>query len=186
MSIIAKGNTESKFPKLPLPEQGTVQGVCCGVWDLGLQKSFYNNKEKVQHKVVIAWEINQIIDVPDSEYHGKPYMLSKTYTLSLYENSNLRKDLESWRGKPFSEADVNNGFDVAGLYGINCLIGVAHKTDEHDPSKVYANISSILPPMKGMEKMIPVRSKDEPAPKWVAEKAAQAVEFEQSEDDPFV
>lgn len=174
MSIIAKDSGKN-FPKLPLPESGTTQAVCCGVWDLGLQKTSYNGEEKIQHKIVIAWETSQIIDAPDSEYHGKPYMLSKRYTLSLGEQANLRKDLESWRGKPFTADEIQNGFDVEGLYGINCLIGIKHEPDKKDPSIVYANVTAILPPTKGMDKLVPIRAKDELAPKWVLEKQAQQV-----------
>ena len=183
MAIVAKAS-DKDFEKFPLPDEGTVQAVCAGVWDIGDQSTpFIDEKTgnpKVQHKVVIAWEINQMIEAPESEYNGKPYMLSKTYTLSLGEKSNLRHDLESWRGKPFTEEQIKQGFDIETLYGINCLVGVAHVTKA---DKTFANITSILPPIKGMEKMIPVRAKDEPAPKWVQEKAAAAIKPEL--DDPF-
>ena len=178
MSIIAKDTTGDKFPKLPLPESGTTQAVCCAVWDLGMQLSTFKNEDgsdKYQHKIIIAWEIAEKINAPDSEYHGKPYMLNKKYTLSLGEKANLRKDLESWRGKPFTADEIQNGFDVEGLYGINCLIGIKHESDKKDPSIVYANVTAILPPTKGMDKLIPVRTKDELAPKWVLEKQAQQV-----------
>ena len=186
MTIIAKA-TATEFEKFPLPDEGTVQAVCAGVWDLGLQSTPFvderTGQPKVQHKIVIAWELNQMIDAPESEYHGKPYMLSKTYTLSLGEKANLRHDLESWRGKPFTDAEVTGGFDVSKLYGVNCLVGVAHVTKN---DKTYANITSILPPLKGMEKMTPVRKQDEPAPKWVQEKAAQAVKtVEAVDENPF-
>lgn len=190
MSIIAKPNGEKEFTKIPLPEPGTTLAVCCAVWDLGLQLSNFKNEDgsnKYQHKVIIAWEIQQKIDCPDSEYHGKPYMLNKKYTLSLNERATLRKDLESWRGTPFSKEQLDNGFDLELLYGINCLIGIKHEADRNDPNKVYANVSAILPPAKGMEKLIPDRGKDEAPPKWVQEKIAQAVqpEFEPTEDFPF-
>jgi hypothetical protein len=191
MSIIAKANSEKEFAKLPLPEAGTTQAVCCAVWDLGLQKTLFKNEDgsdKVQHKIIIAWEISEKINEPTSEYHNKPYMLNKKYTLSLGEKANLRKDLESWRGKPFTEDEIKNGFDVEKLYGINCFIGVKHEPNKNDPSIVYANVSAILPLPKGVEKMTPVRGKDEPAPKWVQEKMAQAVlpaMPETSEDFPF-
>ena len=172
MSIVAKAG-DSKFEKFPLPEEGTVQAVCAGVWDLGMQRTNYNGVDKLQHKVVIAWELNQLIDSPESEYHQMPYMLSKTYTLSLYENANLRHDLESWRGKPFDEKTVkDDGFDVEKLYGINCLVGVAHVTKN---DRTFANITSILPLMKGTEAMKPVREKNAEPPNWVKEKQAMAV-----------
>lgn len=179
MSIIAKSNGEKEFAKFPLPEAGTTQAVCCAVWDLGLQPSMFKNEDgsdKYQHKIIVAWEIEQKIDAPDSEYNGKPYMLNKKYTLSLGEKANLRKDLESWRGKPFTQEELNKGFDVEILYGINCLLGITHTPDKNDAAKVYANVTAILPVTKNMPKLIPVRAKTEPAPKWVQEKMAQAVQ----------
>lgn len=188
--IIAKDSSESKFPKLPLPEAGTTQAVCCGVWDLGLQKTTYNDVEKVKHQVVIAWEVVEKINAPESEYHGKPYMLSKTYTVSLYEGANLRKDLESWRGTPFTETEIKDGFDVEKLYGINCFVGIAHEQDRSGNGKTYANITAILPLAKGMEKIKSLRTREETPPKWVTEKATQAVSElppmpDTSEDFPF-
>ena len=178
MPLIAKDTSGDKFPKLPLPEAGTTQAVCCAVWDLGLQKSSYMGEEKIQHKIIVAWEIAEKINAPESEYHGKPYMLNKKYTLSLGEKSNLRKDLESWRGKPFTEAELKNGFDIENLYGINCLIGIKHDPDKKDASIVYANVTAILPPTKGMEKIVSIRARDEQPPKWVLEKMSQAVSVE--------
>jgi len=172
MAIIAKAS-EGNFKKLALPEAGTTQAVCCGVWDLGLQESTFNNETKVQHKIVIAWELEQLIDDPESEYNGKPYMLSNKYTLSLDDRSNLHRDLVAWRGKPFTEEEVKKGFDCTNLYGINCLLSVIHK---ETPTGTYANISAIMPPTKGMAKMTPVRGKDEAPPKWVETLKAQAVE----------
>ena len=183
MPIIAQDNG-SKFPKLPLPEAGTVQAVCCGVWDLGLQKSVFQGTEKIQHKIVVAWEIDEKIDAPDSEYHGKPYMLSKKYKLSLNEQANLRRDLESWRGKPFTADDVSHGFDVERLYGVNCLIGITHEPSKANPATVYANVTAILPLPKNMEKIQPLRTRDEEPPKWVLEIQAQAID-PYAEGDPF-
>ena len=61
MSIIAKAS-EKEFENIPLPEAGTVHAVCCGVWDLGMQESTYNGETKLRHKIVIAWELSQLID----------------------------------------------------------------------------------------------------------------------------
>jgi len=179
MSILAKAG--DSFEKFPLPEAGTVQAVCCGVWDLGMQESTYNGETKIRHKVVIAWELNQLIDSPESEFHGKPYMTSKTYTLSLFENAALKKDLESWRGKAFTTDELKAGVELERLYGVNCLLGISH---DEKAGKTYANVSSILPLMKGIEIMVPVRKSDEAPPKWVAERQAKAVK--DFDDDTFV
>jgi hypothetical protein len=173
--LIAKDNSESKFAKLPLPEAGTHQAVCCAVWDLGLQKSSYMGEEKIQHKIIVAWEISEKINAPESEYDGKPYMLNRKYTLSLGDKANLRKDLESWRGKPFNAEELKKGVDLDKLYGVNCLLGIKHEADRNDAAKVYANVTAILPLQKGVEKIAPLRPSDEPPPKWVLEKIAQAI-----------
>jgi len=181
MSIVAKAS-DKEFEKFPLPDEGTVQAVCAGVWDLGMQRTNYNGVDKLQHKVVIAFELNQMIDAPESDYHNMPYMLSKTYTLSLYENANLRHDLESWRGRPFNNEQVQKGFDVESLYGFNCLMGVSHVTKN---DKTYANITSILPLIKGTESIKPVREQNAEPPNWVKEKQAMAVVEPTDEDTPF-
>ncbi len=187
--IIAKDTTGDKFPKLPLPEAGTTQAVCCAVWDLGLQKTTYMGEEKVQHKIIVAWEVTELIMVAESEYYGKPYMLNRKYTLSLGEKANLRKDLESWRGRPFSDKELKDGIDVEKLYGINCLIGIKHEADRNDPTKIYANVTALLPLTKGMEKITPFRTRDEAPPKWVQEKIdAQIKQVETPvapEENPF-
>lgn len=177
MSIIAKAS-EKEFESIPLPEAGTTQAVCCGVWDLGMQESTYNGETKLRHKIVIAWELSQLIDAPGSEYNGQPYMLSKTYTLSLYENAALKKDLESWRGKAFTADEIAAGFNVEQLYGINCLLGVTHVQGFKDTTRTFANVSAILPPTKGMPKINPVRKFEDAPPKWVVEKQLQAKNLE--------
>jgi len=183
MSLIAKDNSESKFAKLPLPEAGTTQAVCCAVWDLGLQKTSYKGEEKIQHKIMIAWEIAQLIEAPESEYNGKPYMLKKKYTLSLGDKANLRKDLESWRGLPFTEAEIRGGFDIEKLYGANCLLGIKHEAAHDDATKIYANVTAILPLQKGTEKIKPIRARNEEPPKWVKDIQAQAVQPTDFGDD---
>jgi len=190
MSLIAKDNSETQFAKLPLPEAGTTQAVCCAIWDLGLQRTSYMGTERIQHKIIIAWEVTEKINSPESEYHGKPYMLNKKYTLSLSEKANLRKDLESWRGKPFTEQELQTGFDLENLYGINCYLGIKHEPSRNDASKVFANVTAILPIQKGVERIVPVRAKDETPPKWVQEKISQQVSpqnvaGEENQDNPF-
>jgi len=186
MTLLAKNQSTGGFDKFPLPEAGTTRAVCCGIWDLGMQKTTFQGTEKIQHKVIIAWEIDEKINSPESEFHGQPYMLSKKYTLSLSEKANLRKDLESWRGKPYTESEASAGFDLEKLYGINCLLGIAHQPDRIDPAKIYANVTAILPLPKGMEKVNPIRPFNAAPPKWVIEKQAQAIVEKAIEpDDPF-
>ncbi len=157
--IIAKddGNTFELIPK------GTVQAVCYAVWDLGNQKTVWNNETKVQHKIIIAWETTHKMQ-NEGEYKDKRMVITKNYTLSLYENAKLCMDLESWRSKSFTEEE-KKGFDVEKLIGINCLLGIIHNKSKNN-GKTYANVSSVSPIMKGQEKLIPENTLDK-IPEWV-------------------
>jgi hypothetical protein len=74
---------------------------------------------------------------------------SEQYTVSFNEKATLRKHLESWRGKPFTEADFAgppNGFHLAKLIGIPALGQIVH---QHKDGNTYANLNSIMRPRQG-------------------------------------
>lgn len=123
----------------PAPE-GAHQAVCVDVIDRGLMDTPWGQKRKLD----IRWQISE--DMPN----GKPFLVSKRYTASLNEKATLRKDLESWRGKAFSEDELEE-FDVDVLIGVNCLVNVAHNQDAK--GRTWANVLSVTPLVKGMVKM---------------------------------
>jgi hypothetical protein len=118
----------------PAPE-GLWQGVCCDVIDLGLVKNTYDGGEK--HMVKVRWQLEE-----RDQKTGKPFEVSKRYNLSLHEKANLRKDLESWRGRKFTEAELEK-FDLEKLLGANCQLSVSHNIKEE--GDVYANVNAIVP-----------------------------------------
>ena len=153
---------------------GLHQGVCVDVVDLGILEVTYANKTKKQHKVRVVWQIDERDD------SGKPHLLFKRYTLSLSEKATLRKDLESWRGRPFTR-DEEMGFDLEKLIGANCQLNVQHASKN---GSTYANVVSIVPLGRGMQKMDAngyVREKDRSETS-----IAEPVESELTDDDiPF-
>lgn len=164
MPVIASATASGDFEKAPV---GTQQAVCVFVNDIGLQRSVYQGKELVKHQVIITWESSE--KMTTGEYAGKPFMLSKYYTLSLNEKANLRKDLEAWRGRQFSEEELK-AFDLENLIGANCLLNVV--ATENDKRK----IASIMPLPKGMPKISPTMT--EPTDKfreWISKERAKAV-----------
>ena len=64
--------------------------------------------------------------------------ISKFYTLSLHEKSNLGQDLVSWRGRPFTETE-RQGFDITKLIGVTCQLNVMHTDSGKE------RISSVMP-----------------------------------------
>jgi hypothetical protein len=131
--------SESTFE---LPPAGTHIGICYRVLDLGTQDGSYNGKPTRKHKIMISWEL------PDEKMtDGRPFVVSQRYTWSMSDKAALRKDLESWRGKPFTDADFGpGGFDIRKLLGVPCLLTIVHT--EGDTK--YANIKSVTGLMKGM------------------------------------
>jgi hypothetical protein len=80
-----------------------------------------------------------------------PRVISNTYTVSLGDKANLRKLLQSWRGKAFTPAELE-GFDLKNIVGVPCNIQIIHKNGKGaNASKTYANIGSVIPLMKGQE-----------------------------------
>jgi len=156
MIIAKKPENEGNFEQIPA---GTYQAVCYAVWDLGIQTTTWEGQEKKQHKIVIAWELNETMKEGDN--NGKRFTVSKRYTNSLGDMANLKKDLESWRGQPFTPEELN-GFDVETVIGVNCQLGIIHKESN---GKTYSNISSISSLMKNMPVMQAVTSNA--IPEWI-------------------
>lgn len=136
MSLIAE-NKGGEFEMIP---EGTYIARCYRVVDLGTQlnEKFHTSS----HKVMVSWEFpTELME------DGRPFAISKWYTLSLHEKANLRKDLEAWRGRKFA-GDEAQSFDVSKLLGVPCYINVIHNTTGEN---VYANVSSIMALPEGVE-----------------------------------
>lgn len=138
--LAAEGESKPKQQ----PPAGSHVARCISVIDLGTQDTPFGES----HKVRITWELPEEKAVFKEEKGEQPFVLSKDYTLSLYEKANLRHDLESWRGRAFTEQELR-GFDISKLLGAPCLLSVIHKTS--DKGKTYANISSVSAMPKGMQ-----------------------------------
>ena len=166
----------------PVP-QGTHAAVCYLVADIGLQPTSYGPK----HKVVIGFEIpDQIIEYKDKDGNTvkKPMIINNFYTASLSSKAILTGDLEGWRGRSFTQEELQ-GFNLFNVLGKPCVITVVHNVSD---GKTYANIKSVGQIMKGMEVPKATRelkySPDEPQqydelPEWIQKKIASAVKDEQ-------
>jgi hypothetical protein len=134
--IIVKQN-KSDFK--PAPE-GLHQAACVDVVDLGLKDTPWGQKPKIR----LWWQI----EARDED--GKRFAVAKDYTASLSTKANLTRDLESWRGRPFTEQELE-GFDVESCLGANCQVQVAHNLGKN--GTVWANVMAVVPIGKGMTKM---------------------------------
>lgn len=149
MAIIAQ-RPESTYT--PAPE-GLHLAVCVDVIDLGIVQTTWGDR----HKVRLVWQIEE-----EDSQRLRRFECRKQYNLTLHEKATLRKDLESWRGRKFSDAELK-GFDLEKLLGVNCQLQVVH--DITDEGSIFANVQAIVPAPKNTPKLLPmdyVRVKDRP------------------------
>ena len=131
-------NTGGDFE--PAPE-GTHNGVCTRLVDLGTEAHpQYGERRRVQ----VGFEIDELRD------DGQPFLISKFMTLSMHEKASLRKFLEGWRGKAYSD---DEDVDITAIIGRPGLVSIVRNTSE--AGKVYANIASVSGLPKGMEPLRP-------------------------------
>jgi len=162
----------------PVPA-GTHFAVCCMVADLGKQRIVSQMfGESVKHQVYIRWQIpaERVEWEKDGEKHEGPAVIGKTYTLSLGDKANLRKDLQAWRGKQFTPDELR-GFDITKLLGVPATLTVTHTEKD---GRTYTNVASLGGIPKGMDR--PTIEGDpilydtdnqhtfEKLPKWLQEK----------------
>jgi hypothetical protein len=135
--IIAKNSGGADFKNLP---QGAHFALCNAVIDLGLQPGYQGAKPK--HEIYIRWEVpdERIEYTKDGQTVTGPMSIGRRYTLSLNEKATLRTDLENWRGRVFTEQELE-GFDTANLVGKACQLMVVHAESK---GKTYANIKGVM------------------------------------------
>ena len=114
---------------------GMHKARCVRVIDLGTQRQEFSGEISWKRQVLVIWE------VPEETYNEMPMTISKFYTLSLHEKSNLGADLTSWRGRAFTALE-KQGFDISKLVGSPCLLNVIEN------EKGRMKIKNVLPERK--------------------------------------
>lgn len=132
------------FKRLPA---GSHIAICNLIADLGLQPgsaAFPNPKRQVYVRFEIPAE--RVEWEKDGVKHEGPQVIGKSYTASMNEKANLRKHLEGWRGKNFTDAEAED-FDLASVLGKPCMLIVS---ESENGGKTYSNIASVGPMPKGI------------------------------------
>lgn len=177
---VSENGGSSSFAPL---EEGSYAAVCYEVIDLGMQESkqFGNSSRKV----LIGWEIaDEYVEINGEK---QPRTFTARYTASLNEKAVLRRDLVAWRGKAFSDEELEL-FDLANIIDAPCLLQVVHKETN---GKVYANLAGIIKLPKSMPR--PKRTLDpivfdidesdlgmiEKLPEWIANTIKQSSSYEE-------
>lgn len=187
MSMIVKNEGNSEIKQL---DPGVYTGIASAIIDLGVQENLMYGK--MQRKVMIVWNIiGETVKINDEE---KPRVISKEYTMSLSEKSTLKRDLQAWRGKPFTAEELQ-GFDLENILNVPCQLQI---NQEEKNGKTYTVIAAIMAIPKGMkvEKIdnVYVFNTYDTAtwvnydliPNWIKEKIKKAMNLAETELDMYI
>ncbi|MEO1767814.1 phage replication initiation protein, NGO0469 family [Thiobacter aerophilum] len=133
-------NLSAESQAYELPPAGSLPARCCHVIDLGTQTVEYQGEAKQQHKIAIAWQLDEC------RSDGEPFTVSRRFTASLHEKAALRQFLESWRGRPFTLEELK-GFDIRKLINAPVLLNIVHA---ERGGNTYAEIRGASPLPRGM------------------------------------
>ena len=195
MGTKVKDTGSGDFKLVP---QGTHQAVCNLVVDLGEQSTTYQDVVTMKHQVYLRWEIpgERVEYEIDGNAKEGPMTIGKTYTASLHEKANLRKDLTGWRDQSFTQEELG-GFDIESVLGKCCQLVVTH---DELKDKTYAKIATVAGWPKGLEK---IKAENEPVyygpedtakfnllPNWIQKKLnggeqAELTDVDYDDDIPF-
>lgn len=174
LTLPVGGNGGGDFKRAPA---GSHIAVCNLVADCGLQpgsQAFPSPKRKIYIRFEIPSE--RVEYEKDGKQVEGPLTIGSFYTASMNEKATLRKHLEGWRGRSFTDDEASQ-FDVSAILGKACMLSVIET--EH-AGKTYSNIAGIGAMPKGVA--VPQAENDllyfdaendrsyDDLPKWLREK----------------
>lgn len=172
--------------------EGVFLARCYKMVDIGTQTTtgMYGTKE--DRMVYLFWELLETADgekirMNDGE---QPYSIFNSYKLSMHPKANLRKSLDSWRGKKFTEEEAAD-FDITKLLDKFCLLQITHSQSK-DGQKTYANVDGIMNTKKtaeGVNEIVGFSISDpdmtvfNDLPEWIQKKIQDAPEWQVTETE---
>lgn len=174
LTLPVGGSGNGDFKRAPA---GSHIAVCNLVADCGLQpgsQQFPSPKRKLYLRFEIPSE--RVEYEKDGKQVEGPLTIGSFYTASMNEKATLRKHLEGWRGKGFSDTEAA-GFDISKLLGKSCMLTVI---ETESGGKTYSNITGIgrlpkgIPEPEAENSLLYYAGDDESQfqalPKWLQEK----------------
>jgi hypothetical protein len=141
MSFVISAGATRDFQPHPA---GAYPARCTRIIDLGTQETTFQGEVKHVRQVMLSFESSELMT--EGEKAGQPFIVAQTFTASLGEKAKLRKYLEGWRGRKFTKAEAEGGWDLKSVLGKPALLQIVHSEGE----RVYANIQTIMQLPSGM------------------------------------
>lgn len=172
--------------------EGVFLARCYKMVDVGTQTETGQFGTKENRKIYLYWELLQDDDGEEIRMEdGKtPFSIFNSYKLSLHPKANLRKHIDSWRGKKLTEEEAAD-FDLTKLLGAFCKLQITHSTSK-DGQKTYANIEAIMTTKKKLDGVNEVSSFSienpdmevfNALPEWLQAKIEDAPEWDDTEEE---
>jgi hypothetical protein len=145
--VLTVKDTSTSFT--PAPE-GQHQAVAVDVIDLGERvEQFQSNPARIVHKVALVYQIDE--ENPET---GKPFEIAVEKTVSFNSKAGLRKWVEAWRGKAYTEDEAKQqGAPLHKMVGVNGFIVIEHKVSKG--GRTYGLASNIMPKPKNVPAISP-------------------------------
>jgi hypothetical protein len=144
MALTFKASGGGDFKSL---SAGSYIAVCNMVVDLGLQPGSAAFPAP-KHQVYVRFEVptERVEYEKDGKKISGPIVIGQAFTASMHEKATLRKRLEGWRGRKFTDEEASN-FDVSTILGKPCMLSVI---ENEKGGKIYSNIDGIGQLPKGV------------------------------------
>lgn len=151
-----------------LPAIGSHQAVCAQVHSLGYQ--MFKGQISFSPKCVFVFELDE--KMKSGEMAGKPFIVSERhgqYMGKPGKSSNLRKFLEKWKGKEYTEEEAK-ATNIKKCEGIPCTLLIDHEPKEG--GGFYAKIVGISK-RDATKPVVPVTYTE--VPNWIIEEKSKQV-----------
>lgn len=159
--VVAKDSGAKFFPHT----EGQFPMACVDVVNLGINVEVFAGQEPREvPKVALVFASGE-------RQEDKSLTLVTTeMTLSANEKANLRKFLESWRGRSYTADQAEQGLPISKLYGKSALVSIEHVTTRK--GRKFAKIVSIGPLPKAMPPVDEAVLADYERPKFLTDRKA--------------
>jgi hypothetical protein len=109
--------------------------------DLGTHTEDGNYGIQTNRKIRFSWELPDELHVFDQEKGPQPFAVHRILNFVISPRSNFQKMLESWRGRAFTEDELEN-FEIKKVVGAPCMVTIVHATKG---AQTYANVDTVAP-----------------------------------------
>lgn len=153
----------------PHPE-GQYAMVCVDVVNLGTKVERFGDQDPREVE-----KASLVFASGEKQDNGELVIVTVEMTLSMNEKANMRKFLESWRGKSYTHEQAEAGVPLHKLHGQAALVSVEHITTRR--GRKFAKVTSISPLPKQMEAPNGVILESYTRPSFFADKKKEYAEL---------